>query len=624
MKTRSLLAIGRDERGATAAIVAVLGAVLIGTAGVALDTGLYFSQQSNLQTATEAAALSAAADHNLGDATSASLEDRARQYLGYNGYTAAQIGTMTIKAEAGFYCPDNDGTTRSFQSANNNCSGGQNDTKTALKLDITAPSTSYLTRALGGGALLPRLASTATAARVDEAGLGMTTGVLGIKGGLVKDLLSLLAGRTVALSLAQRNALLASNVDAGLMFDALAALPGVNETRTYGKLMDHTVTLADLASAIRTTQVSGSDPLLLSALDYLAGNFGKTISIKLRDLFKLGVWEHTPIDREGGGTSRKTGLRAGLNSYQLLTYALESEGREVSLAGLTVPAAPIATVKLGGMVTSMMSRPRFAFGPHGETTVGTAAVRILLEVKLLDLKSLLGGLVGLLNQLLGSFLGNLVGRLLLGDPDASAVYLPLLLQVSEGTATVDKISCGPDAKTQTDVQVIAHSGLLGVFLGEMPSDVLSSTRMPITSADVKPAELLNLGVLAIRLRATVQDVAGAEETVTFTQNGSTNRIGHPSVPPYGIVAGIPAKVGNRVRLGSTLKTIAIEPEVRLFGGPSEPVLGPIVTYVAQALAVPIGALVDPLVNGLLDLLGLQLGNASVSVTGVRCGVPVLV
>lgn len=622
MKTRSLLAIGRDERGATAAIVAVLGAVLIGTAGVALDTGLYFSQQSNLQAATEAAALSAAADHNLGDATSASLEDRARQYLGYNGYTAAQIGTMTIKAEAGFYCPDNDGTTRSFQSANNNCSGGQNDTKTALKLDITAPSTSYLTRALGGGALLPRLASTATAARVDEAGLGMTTGVLGIKGGLVKDLLSLLAGRTVALSLAQRNALLASNVDAGLMFDALAAQ--VNETGTYGDLMDHPVTLADLASAIRTTQVPGSDPLLLSALDYLAGNFGKTISIKLRELFKLGVWELTPIDPEGGGTSRKTGLRAGLNSYQLLTYALESEGRDVSLAGLTVPAAPLATVRLGGMVTSAMSRPRFAFGPHGETTVGTAAVRILLEVKLLDLKNLLGGLVSLLNQLLGSFLGNLLGRLLLGDPDASAVYLPLLLQVSEGTATIDGISCGPDAKTQTDVRVNAHSGLLGVFIGEMPSDVLSSTRMPITSADIKPAELLNLGILAIRLRATVQDVAGAEETVTFTQTGSTNRIGHPSIPPDGIVAGIPAKVGNRVRLGSTLKTIAIEPEVRLFGGPSEPVQGPIVTYVAQALAVPIGALVDPLVNGLLDLLGLQLGNASVSVTGARCGVPVLV
>src|ERR1700712_4707473 len=105
---RSLLGIGRDERGATAVIVAVLGAVLIGTTGVALDTGLYFSQQNNLQTATEAAALAAAADKNLNTATSGTLEDRAREYLGYNGYTVAQIGAMTITAEAGFYCPDND------------------------------------------------------------------------------------------------------------------------------------------------------------------------------------------------------------------------------------------------------------------------------------------------------------------------------------------------------------------------------------------------------------------------------------------------------------------------------------------------------------------------------------
>jgi len=38
----------------------------------------------------------------------------------------------------------------------------------------------------------------------------------------------------------------------------------------------------------------------------------------------------------------------------------------------------------------------------------------------------------------------------------------------------------------------------------------------------------------------------------------------------------------------------------------------------------VGSTVDPLLDSVLAALGIQLGDASVWVTGARCGVPVLI
>jgi uncharacterized membrane protein len=39
---------------------------------------------------------------------------------------------------------------------------------------------------------------------------------------------------------------------------------------------------------------------------------------------------------------------------------------------------------------------------------------------------------------------------------------------------------------------------------------------------------------------------------------------------------------------------------------------------------PLAAALDPLVDGLLEALGVKLGYMDVTATGVRCGVPALV
>jgi uncharacterized membrane protein len=53
-------------------------------------------------------------------------------------------------------------------------------------------------------------------------------------------------------------------------------------------------------------------------------------------------------------------------------------------------------------------------------------------------------------------------------------------------------------------------------------------------------------------------------------------------------------------------------------------IGKIIANLRQILNPVINGLLDPLVDGLLAALGIKLGYMDVTVTGVRCGVPVLV
>ncbi|MDB5715678.1 MAG: hypothetical protein JWO15_3075, partial [Sphingomonadales bacterium] len=356
MKAGSFSRIFRDDRGVTAPIVAVLGAVILGASGVALDTGLYFSQNSNLQSVTESAALSAAAAPNIADA-----ETRARSFFVRNGYPASAVTSVTL----GRYCADKDmASTARFVTNFAACPG--NGLRTAVRVHATAQSKSYLTSALGGGSLIPQLASTATAARIDEAGLEINTGALALNPGLVNSLLSLLVGHNIALSNAQYQLLLASNIDAGLMFDALAVRVG--ETGSYANLVSRTVSVADLVSACGTAAATDNPPLS-TALMALAAQIGGGAQVSLAGLFDLGVWEKMPV----GYSNEKPGLRAGLNSYQLITYALQSGGRTANLSGLSIGVTGVAAIRLAGLVNTNPSRARFAFGPQGETSVGTAA-----------------------------------------------------------------------------------------------------------------------------------------------------------------------------------------------------------------------------------------------------------
>lgn len=166
--TYGLFGLIHDARGATAAIMAVSIAALIGIAGVGVETGLWFSEKRDYQTAADAAAVSgafllSAADPSLVGTATANTPCfksttsgvtkclSAIQAYGTtiattpnNGYVSGGGNTITINAG----CASGSGSTFTFAANGLPCSGTANP---AVKAVISEPkNTTFASLNIGG------------------------------------------------------------------------------------------------------------------------------------------------------------------------------------------------------------------------------------------------------------------------------------------------------------------------------------------------------------------------------------------------------------------------------------------------------------------------------------------
>lgn len=578
----------KDRSGAVAPFVAVLGPLLVASAGFALDAAVYYAASRNLRTATEAAALVAAQDP-------ANAAARAQQYLASNGYPASAIETVTV----GRYCADSGRTAEGrFSTDLGACPG--NGESNAVRLITRSESQQYLTRMLPVDPI-PPLRATATAARIDEAGIGVTTGILNVTNTLVtsvNSLLGALTGRQLALTAAEIGALMSGNVDAGLFFDALAQRVG--ETGTYGQLLQRTVGLGDILMAAADASDANSAPVLSG----LAGAVGNSYAVPLAGLFDLGVWENLRVGEAG----EPQALRAGLNPYQLFAFAVQAGPGALDLSNAVSIVRPGSTLRIVGIATSNGSRPRFAFGPRGETVAGTSVLRLKLELG--------------------------IGQIsVLGD-SISVDSVPLLIDVAAGQAEVTGIDCLATSEQSRDTRVTvrATSGLVNAYIGEAPANAMARSVPPIGPGDIQPARIANvLSLVTVDARAVAQPLFGTTGNAVFGPGGQ-GTIGRPPAP------GQPVTIGNTAQTGPLLGSLTTS--LAAPGGLQVQVLGlclPLICTSAQqsvrtqlvggignALSTLVGSTADPLLDSLLAALGVQLGQVTVHATGARCGVPVLV
>nr|WP_087574369.1 pilus assembly protein TadG-related protein [Sphingomonas sp. CDS-1] len=580
----------RDQSAAVAPMVAALGAVLIGAAGFALDAGLYYVGERNLRAATDAAALAAAM--NPAQATA-----RARDSLTRNGYDPAILRSV----ETGRYCADAGlGAAQRFDPSMALCPG--NGRVNAVRLRTGKPARQFLMRVLGPANPLPDLAASATAARIDEAGVGITSGILTVTNALVNsvnDLLGALLGIKLHLSTADVETLMASNIDAGLFFDALAQRVG--ESGTYAALTARTVELQDLLHAAAS---AADNAATAATLTLLAGQVGNGYTVPLKGLFGLGVWKNMPV----GGADEKPALRAGINAYQLFSSAVQAGSGTVDLSDAVGTIAPGSSVLLAGMATGPMDRPRFSFGPAGETSVATSALRLQLDVGIRNVT-------------------------LLGVPLVS-VNLPVTIDIAAAQGQVSAIDCPDTAEQARDMRVTvqASTGLVNAYIGTLPAGAMTRPMPALSAADVQPARIVNaLGVVTVDGRAVAQPVMGNSGALVFGPGGQ-GTIGRPGSP------GTSASIGNGSQVGPLLTSLASSLgapdglEVQLLGA-CLPIVcaatkalarSQLLSGVVNPLAALVGTTIDPLVTNLLGALGIQLGHATLWATGARCGVPVLV
>ena len=575
----------RNRSAAVAPMIAALGASLIGAAGFALDAGLYYAGSRELRAATEAAALAAAI--NPAQAT-----DRARAALSRNGYDPAILQSVEI----GRYCPDSSLTSAErFDPGLTRCPG--DGRVNAVRIRTGWPSRQFLTRVLGSASPIPQLAATATAARIDEAGVGISSGILTVSNALVNsanDLLGALIGVQLHLSNADVEAMMASNVDAGRFFDALAARVG--ETGTYAALTSRSVGLKDLLLAAAS---AAEQPATATTLTLVAGQVGNSYTVPLSGLFGLGVWKNMPV----GEADDRPALRAGINAYQLFAFAVQAGSGTIDPSDALSRVVSGTTARIAALATGPMDRPRFSFGPAGETSVGTSALRLKLEL-------------GLNLTIL----------------DTGVKPVSVLIDIAAARADVGAIDCADTAEQARDTRVslLASSGLVNAYIGTPPANAMSRPMPPLSASDIAPARILNvLGIITADARAVAQPVMGNSGTLVFGPGGQ-GTVGRPGVP------GSPASIGNGSQAGTLITSLigsltaanGLQVQVLSLCLPplcsGSAVRSQLVGAITAPLTGLVGGTVDPLLDTLLAALGIQLGHATLWATGARCGVPVLV
>jgi len=588
---RRLRALLRDREGAIGPMVAMLGVSLVLAAGLALDVGLYRLGNHDLRAATEAAALAAAMDPSHAEA-------RARDYLVRNGYDAGVLQQVTV----GRYCPDiHIAWDQRFDPGGTRCPGpgGAN----AVRIRTDKPSRRFLTSALGDRVLIPHLAATATATRIDEAGVEITSGLITVNNSLVNavnDLLGALLGIKLRLSTADIEAMMGGNVDAGRFFDELSRRTG--HTGTYGELAQGTYGLQDIAlaaaDAARDTRVAG-------ALRSFGGQVSNAYRVPLNGVFGFGVWENMPV----GEADDEPALRAGLNSYQLIAFAVQEGPGAIDLSDTVSLVLPGSTARIAAVASGPIDRPRFSFGPAGETEVGTSALRLQILLGLGDID-------------------------VLGLGAIKVESIPVLIDVAAARAEVTAIDCAAtdEQARDTRVTVAAHSGLVNAYIGSAPANAMTKPIPPLTAAQIGQARIVNvLGLVTVDARAIAQPVFGNDKTMVFGPGGG-GTVGGPAAP------GRADSVGNGSQVGTTVGTLvgsltaANGLDIRILGlclpvvcaAQESLIRNTLLPAIVTPVTGLVGSTADPLLDNVLAALGIQLGHATVWVNGARCGVPVLV
>lgn len=558
------------ERGVIAPIVAVFLTVLIAALG-ALDVGNVFFARRALQRTADLAALAAA--QTMDDTCTQPLAT-ARANAATNGFDADGAG-QSLTVLCGRWDTKANAGPSYFVSSN--------AAAPLNAVQVTAQRTvPYFF--LGPAR---RMSATATAKATNLGAFTIGTSVAQLQGGLVNSLLNALLGANVNVSAASYESLASARVR---VRDLMAAA-GVG---TVDQLLATQVDAGQLASLMLTALSSTSlvDSNLQTDLATLqaiaAGGISSTAQFPLGD----GSGAHGVFALDVADS--QSALDAMVSPFDALLVAAE-----IARAGQS-PVAVAAGLGIAGLSAALqvqvVSPPVLAIGEAGidpvaqrwRTLARTAQVRLYLNVAL------------------GTPTLPLIG--------AVSLNLPLSLEVAPGTAWLQATNCGPTKAASTST-IGVQPGLANICVGDAPGNLSASQPFSCT----RPATLVNVAnVVKVTANAAVPAVVPQSSATTLTFDGATPNEDDYQSADSNAVGGVLANALSG--LGASLS----QPdalEVTLFGGVSLP-LGTVGAAVLAALLPELNLLlsgIDLAIDPLLQLLGVQVGVATIHDLSLTCG-----
>lgn len=318
---------------------------------------------------------------------------------------------------------------------------------------------------------------------------------------------------------------------------------------------------------------------VLRALEAVAGAGAESALSKLTRLpvnAVVKLEELIGVDADARGGLRR-GLDAEVSAMDLLMATLQTANQDRQLALDVGARAGLADLDVMLAIGERPNRaPWLTVTGTGEPIIRTVQTRLYLEATALDKVPL----VGLLAQ----------------------VKVPILIEAASAEARLKAIECEGTPR----VLIEARPGVARVRLGQIDPNRLRDFKSELK---VSPARLVSVVLITVEGVADIQvaDLDWSELRFTGSEIGSSQP---KSVRAKGFVNGL-------------IVTLLRDTRLTALGIPLH-----LVTQLLAGVLTPLGPVLDGVVQPLLELLGVRLGEADVWVHGVRCpnqgGVPQLV
>lgn len=505
-------------------------------------------------------AVDLAATMAAGDLTNAT--NAARATLKSNGITDPQQFTVTLGSyQANSAVKPGD----RFQA------GGAPSNAVKVSLSLRTPI--YFGR-MALGTNFVTLRAEATGLNTKAAALSIGSRLASLNGGVVNALLSATVGGSVSLSVMDYTALAGAKVDGLSFLNALATRVGLS-AGTYDQLLGAQVKLGDILRAV--ADVAQGDSTVKATLGSLAAVVDATRLVDLRQMISLG-----PFAKLNIGDSRSV-IGVNLSALDLLNAGAQiaNGSRQIALdLGLQVPglAGLTAVINIG---ERPQTSPWLSVGDAG-IVVRTAQTRVRLAAQV-------GGT------------GSLLGRL---------IYLPVAIDLGAAQARLTNLSCGSNPATDAVATVAAIPSVAEIWIGE-PQD-LTAWASGAANPRIDPAVAVNLlNLTKVTVFAHVAATNASEQTMTFSYADARSLT----------TKSVKTTAATQTALSSLTSSLQIKLSLL---GLDITATSPALMQLLGGLLTPVGALLDPVLNALLDTLGVSIGEADVQLRGIRCSVGALV
>ncbi|WP_294234563.1 TadG family pilus assembly protein [uncultured Sphingomonas sp.] len=431
----------------------------------------------------------------------------------------------------------------------------------ALRVTLRRPVPLFFGRVLTGRNTSP-VAASATARRIDMAAFSMGTRLVNISGGLPGALLNGLAGSDLSLSLVDYQALVSSQIDLLRMSQALGTRIGLTGA-SFDTILATDVALPTLLNAMAdATGNPGTATLLRNLSLRVPGS-----KVPLSRLIDLG-----PLGTMTKATSRNV---IAMDAYSMLRESLTAANgqRQVALdLGASVPGL-LSTKVLLTIGQRPVTAPWLSVAQDGSTIVRTAQQRLLVDTQI-------------------------------GVPLLANIQLPIFVETAAAQAQLSGIGCTAGAQSVT-LNVLPSPGTIAIAQVDR-SRFNDMSQSPIAGE----VPLLQVPLARVQGYAKVELASdSAWQRVSFSQSDIANLTSR-TVTANSAVRGIASSLIGQVNLRLEVLGLGLG----LSG----------LTGTVGAALTPVAPALDLLIGNLTDLLGLHVGQADVTVNGVRCGNAMLV